>query len=399
MIDLETPLTGLTSRQARRPGSAAPTPLVRPELDLDRVLVARLDDLTNVLLLAPVLRLLRQRFPGAYITLLTSPQGSQAAPLFPWINDVIVSEALEQDIHGKVCFNPERELGLLEEINAGNFNAAFIFTGALQSPLPAAYACYLAGIPHRLGFSENPGGGALSFNVASPAEELHQVDRNLALLEAVSLPAGPRHLELRVPVKVQQTVDQMLLSEGVRPELPFLVMAPGAGSSARRYRPQAYAEVLRLISAETGLPILITGTAQETATLQPILESARKLRTGRVVSLVGRTSVPELAAILRRSALVITNNSPVLQIADAFRRPIVALYSGRDMVGQWRPLNSRARLLIRPVHCSPCYETRCPYQMECLDIRPDEVAIAALELLAERIHFRAPVRRDVSHAI
>ncbi len=394
MIDLEKPLTSF----GLLPASPRPQ-LQWGAMDLDRVLVVRMDGLRNVLIMAPVLRGLRQRLPGASITLLTSPEGSQAAPLFPWINDVIVSEALQQDPDGKVRFNPEREMGLLEELNGGNFDAAFIFTDAGQSPLPAAYTCYLAGIPHRLGFSENLAGGSLSFNLPSPAEDLHQVDRSLSLLQAVSLPVEARHLELRVPARVQAAADQMLRSHGIRPERPFLVLAPGAGLSTRRYRPQAFAEVLRLISAETGLPIVITGTAQETASLHPLLEAARKVRTGRVVSLVGRTSVPDLAAILRRSALVITNNSPVLQIADAFRRPIVALYSGRDMVAQWRPLNSRARLLTRPVHCSPCYETQCPYAMECLDIRPEEVAVAALELLAERIHFRAPVRREELDAV
>jgi lipopolysaccharide heptosyltransferase II len=369
------------------------------DLNLQRVLVIRLDSVGDVVLMGPALRTLRGVLPEARITLLTSPAGSQAAPLLPWIDNVIISEALWQDPQGRGRFNPERELGLIDEITEGNFDAALIFTGYLQSPLPAAYACYLAGIPHRLGFSRSMSGGVLSFIPSPPAEELHQVDRNLALLEAMGVPVGTRNLELQVPTQVQKNADQLLRSAGIRPDQPFIVLSPGAGTSAHRYSAQRFASVLRMISAEAGIPIVITGSARESEAIKPVTDAARAVRTGRIISLVGRTTVPEFAAIIRRSALTIANNSAALQIADAFHRPLVALYSGRDLVSQWMPRNSRARLLCRPVHCAPCYQLECPFALECLDIRPDEVAIAALELLAERIYFRAPMKRPAGARI
>ncbi|MGE5249355.1 MAG: glycosyltransferase family 9 protein [Bacteroidota bacterium] len=363
------------------------------KMNLERVLVVRLDSVGDVVMLSPALRMLRNALPDARITLLASPAGSQAAPLLPWIDDVIVSEALWQDMTGKVRFNPENELGLIEQIRSHEFSAAFIFTSFSQSPLPAAYACYLAGIPHRIGFSTESAGGVLSCTPSTPVEETHQADRNTALLEAIRMPAESRQLELSVSREVQEQADQLLESVGIKPEMSFILLAPGANDKARRYDPKRFASVARLLAAEAGLPVVITGSVKEAEAIQPVIEVAAEARTGNIHSLVGRTSMPELAAIIRRASLVVANNSAVMHIADAFQRPMVILYSGTEFVSQWMPRSARARLLCRPVFCAPCHHTECPYGMQCLDIRPDEVAIAALEMLAERFYFRLPVKQ------
>jgi ADP-heptose:LPS heptosyltransferase len=312
--------------------------------------------------------------------------------MLPWIDNVIVSEALWQDSTGKIRFNPERELGLIEQMSKGAYTTALIFTRYSQSPLPAAYACYLAGIPNRLAFSREFAGGVLSFSPPSPVEELHQAERNLSLLQAIDMPAVDAGLELHIPPAAAASADQLLKSIGIKPGAPFIVLAPGANAPARRYNMQRFAAVLKMLSVEAGIPIVVLGSAQEEETIQPVTDAISGLPAGTVYSLVGRTSVSELAAIIQRSSLVIANNSAPLHIADVFRRPIVALYAGTDLVRQWMPRSSRARLLCRPVLCAPCQHSECPFSQECLDIRPDEVAIAALELLSERVFFRIPSR-------
>jgi ADP-heptose:LPS heptosyltransferase len=144
---------------------------------------------------------------------------------------------------------------------------------------------------------------------------------------------------------------------------------------------QRYAVVARSLSAEAGLPLVIVGSRREFETLQSVISVADQES---VISLVGRTSVPELAAIVRRASLVLANNSACLHLADAFQRPMVITYSGTEHESQWRPRSSPARLLRRDTSCSPCYNFNCPYGMECLDISPEEVVQAALDLLFER---------------
>jgi lipopolysaccharide heptosyltransferase II len=253
-----------------------------------------------------------------------------------------------------------------------------IFTSFTQSPYPPAYVCYLAGIPVRAGHSKEFGGGLLTHWSKPPADEGHQVDRNLALIEGVGFPLASRQMELRLPEGAWETASQLLRSAGVEPEVPFVALAPGASAASRRYPAARFAQVARLLAAETGLPIVLLGSPREMELAAPFLAGEIP-----VVSLVGQTSLAETCAIIGRSALVLANNSAPLHIADALGRPMVILYSGTEVEGQWAPRFAPARLLYRPAPCSPCYRFTCPYGLECLDIAPEEVAAEAAALLAE----------------
>ncbi|HEX6034699.1 MAG TPA: hypothetical protein VFY83_09710, partial [Anaerolineales bacterium] len=57
-----------------------------------------------------------------------------------------------------------------------------------------------------------------------------------------------------------------------------------------------------------------------------------------------------------------------------------------DLVNQWMPRNAPARLLSRPAIGSRCRQADCPNGINCLDVRPEEVAIAALEMLSDPIY-------------
>jgi lipopolysaccharide heptosyltransferase II len=361
---------------------------------LKNILAIRLDNIGDVVMLGPALRALREAYPTARITLMASPSGSQAAPLLPWVDDLLPWRAVWQDIAKNVPLVPEHEYQLVELLARRSFDAAFIFTSFSQSPYPPAYACYLAGIPVRAGLSREFGGGLLSHWVKPPADRSYQVERNLDLLRGVGLPVRSSKLEIRIPDPVWLSTGRLLAQAGIPQtaeqefrelpfaELPFanfLVLAPGASAAARRYPEARFAEAARKLVAETGLPMILVGSQREKGAF-PALEglAAQGLP---VYSLIGQTSVAEMAAIIHRSALVIANNSGSIHLAAALNRPMVILYSGTDLLEQWAPPDAQAQILTRPVPCAPCYNFQCPYHLECLDIPADEVVNAALSLL------------------
>ena len=118
-----------------------------------RILAVRLDNLGDVLLTTPAIRAVKAALPEATIHLLTSPVGAQAGRLNPDIADVIVHEAPWVDPWQQLPHCPGRERALIGRLQDERFDAAIIFTSFRQSSLPAAYLCYLAGIPLRLGAS------------------------------------------------------------------------------------------------------------------------------------------------------------------------------------------------------------------------------------------------------
>lgn len=341
---------------------------------LRRVLAVRLDNVGDVVMLAPALRALKRALPEAGLALLCSPAGSQVAPLLPWVDDVIVRRVSWQDASGALPQDPQREFDLVWTLRTRRYDAAFVFTSWAQSPHPPAYVCYLAGIPVRVGESKEFAGSILSHAVPTLPDEAHQVDRNLHLVTAVGVPAAGTDLELRVPAEAAQAAAAALRAQGI--DGPYVVLAPGASCPSRRYPIERFAEVARALQRDLAVPVVVVGTAREAGLAEAIRAKASHAR-----SLAGRTTVAELAAVVARAALIVANNSASMHLADAFRRPLVVLFAGTELESQFAPRFAPLRLLRRPTSCSPCHAFRCPFDLECLEYPPEDVTAAGAELI------------------
>ncbi len=345
---------------------------------IKRILVLRLDNIGDVVLLGPALRALKAHAPGAHITLVASPAGSQAARLLQNLDDVWSEKVIWQDASFSMPQDPDRLLELVDRIRRGKFDLALVFSSFSQSPYPPAFVCYLAGIPIRAGDSKEFGGSVLSHWVEAPDDAMHQAERNLNLLRAIGCPAPTEtsRLELSIPKEDNEEAARLLAEAGISPDSPFISVVPGASCAARTYPFARYREVVALLNEHAACPVVLLGSPREAEAFHLGASSS-----SRVVSLIGRTTVAQFAGIVKRASLVVANNSSAVHIADAFSRPMVVLYSGTEYRSQWRPRFSLSRILTRPTPCSPCYQFKCPYQLECLEIQPEEVWREAISLL------------------
>lgn len=340
-----------------------------------RILAMRLDNLGDVIMTGPALRAVKETLPGAHLTLMVSHGGAAAAHLLPWVDRVLPWRSLWQDM-GDLPFDPSREIGLIQTLQALRFDAAIIFTSFSQSPHVAAYACYLAGIPLRLGEPKDFGGAVLSDVPPSPtAFAAHQVERNLRLVEAAGFHTADRSLEVRVPAEAEAGAREALVRSGLPAGAPYALLAPWTSCQARTY--PRFGAVGRLLHASTGLPIVVTGSAQCAEAAEGLV---REIGAG-AINLTGKTSVAELAALVAGARLVLTNNTFTMHLADAMRTPQVVLFAGTELEEQWAPRDGPARLLHNTVACQPCYRLTCPNGLACLDVGPAEVVAAALTLL------------------
>ena len=331
------------------------------------ILAVRLDNIGDIVMLGPALRAVKETSPQARLTLLASPAGSMAVPLLPWIDDVITWRPVWQDVGGRMLFDPARERELIDMLAKRAFDAALIFTSFSQTPHTPGYVCYLAGIPLRAGESKEFGGSTLSTELQGSPDELHQVERNLRLVEELGFVVRDRGLLLAIPEEARQAVPLLLERVGLDPDAPFLLVHPGASAQARRYPVERFGIVARLLSRR-GWPILVTGVEREALLLAELMQHAPDARC-----LVGGTTLAEYAALVERAALVICNDTLPMHLADAVGTPEVVLFSGTDYEEQWRPRATVHRLLRRPTSCHPCYLFECPIGLACLDISPEEV--------------------------
>lgn len=345
--------------------------------DARAILAIRPDNIGDVVMLGPALRAVKETSPDARITLLASPAGANAAPLLPWVDDVIVERVIWQDVGGHIAFDPAREQALIERLALRHFDAALIFTSFSQSPHAPAYLCYLAGIPLRAGESKEFGGSALTDELHGTPDEEHQVERNLRLVERLGFAARDRRLRVSLTDSDRADARSMLCSAGIASHAPYILLHPGASAHARRYPAERFGEVARLLHAR-GWQTLVTGVERERELLRVVENSAPH-----TPQLAGAMSLGAYAALVESAALVICNDTLPMHLADALMTPEVVLYAGTELDSQWRPRATRHTLLRRLTSCQPCYLFTCPIGQPCLAIPPNEVVEAAEALLAE----------------
>lgn len=360
-----------------RPSAHPPArPAARPDA-WRRVLAIRLDNAGDVVMLGPSLRALRRAAPKATVTLLASRAGAAAAPLLPWIDDVIVERAPWQDASGGLADDAGHIGSLVERLREIDVDAAFVFTSFSQTAWPPAFVAYLAGIPFRAGQAADFGGSILTRRVPPLADQAHQVDRNAHLLEGVGIPVLDRRLEIAIPADAVAAAAQLRSDAGIRAGEPYLVAAVGASCAARRVSPRRVASALAALSAETGWRVLAVGGDREVGDAAELERAVPGC-----ASLAGRTTLPELAALVRDAGLLVTAHSLPMHLADATGTPMVVAFSGTDLESQWRPRVAPAVLLRRPTACAPCHRFDCPYDTACLDIDARDIVAAGQALLA-----------------
>ena len=341
-----------------------------------KILVIRLDNIGDVLMTSPALQAIKETLPHCHITLMASPSGSQAAVLLPWVDDVLPVRSLWQDL-GKLEFDPDREWDLIQTVRDRQFDAAIVFTSFSQTPHAAGYLCYLAGIPLRAGESKEWGGSIFTTEIKSAPDQIHQVERNLRLVESIGFCVSDSSLHIGIPTLAQQQALFQLHQHGLTPDDPYILLNPWTSCPSRNYPSERFAIAARKLAETTGYPVVVTGVAKDLQHSAPLLQTLGNS----AINLIGATTLTELAALIANAKLMLSNNTSTMHLADATRTPSVILFAGTEHESQWRPRHTAAQLLRQPTPCSPCYAFTCPYHLECLDIPPEQVVEAGLKLL------------------
>jgi ADP-heptose:LPS heptosyltransferase len=357
---------------------------VEPEA-LRRVLLVRLDNLGDVLLTTPAFRAIRRTLPWAHLALLAGSAGCEVGRLDPDIDETILYHAPSEDVYFRLSQDPGREIAAVEALRERDFDATIIFTSYKQSALPAAYLCYLAGIPLRAAGSFEGPGSLLTHRhrYGETVPPKHETLRGLELTGFLGFPPLEPEMVLVPREEDEEGAVRLLERHGVE---GFALVHPGSSASSRAYPAERYAAVVEGLAEKGDLPVLVTGGPGEE-------DLTRRVAGTAGLALGGETSFGEFAALVGRAATVVTNNTGTTHVASALKTPVVTVFAGTNPPEQWGPWRTPSRLLTHPVPCAPCYKRVCPIGHECLTgIAPETVVGAALDLLPASL-LRAEVMR------
>ncbi|MBV9020250.1 MAG: glycosyltransferase family 9 protein [Ktedonobacteraceae bacterium] len=347
-----------------------------------RILVVRLDNLGDVLLTTPAIHAIKESLPNAELTLLASPVGAQVAQLNPDLADAIVYQAPWMDPWRTLPQDSAREQQVIAAIRERHFDGAIIFTSFRQSPLPAAYLCYLADIPLRLAASIDGPGSLLTTRHKHPEHIIHEVERGLDLVGVLGLTTSDLDLVLKIPEQARTSISDLLPARDI--EHPLVVVHPGCSMPARTYPWEMYAQVIDLLVECLGATVMVTGATDERALVEQVLDHVQAENRRATFACAGMLQFPQFCALIEAADLTVTNNTGPMHISAAVKTPVVALFALTNPPQQWGPWRVPYRQLYHDVSCRICYSRTCPYSHDCLRlVTPEMVLSAVSELLVE----------------
>ena len=289
-----------------------------------RILCVRPDNFGDVLMTTPAFRALKETFPSCHLTLLTSSIGAAIASMIPELDDLIVFDVPWVASHTES--NRDVVMTMANDLKQRQFDAVVLFTVQSQNPLPSAMLCYLAEIPRVLGYCrENP--YRLITDWLPDPEVLvatrHEVTRQLDLVGAIGATTTNTTLSLRIPPEAPDRARQSLLSAGVDPLQPWLLLHPGVSEEKRRYPAESFAEAARQLIRQHDVQVVLTGSRLEHAYAECLRE---QIGPG-AYNLAGALDLPTLAGLIAEAPVLIANNTGPVHIAAAVGTPVVVLYA------------------------------------------------------------------------
>ncbi len=337
-----------------------------------RILVIRLDRLGDVILSTPVLEALRHHFPHAFIAMMVRPVCRDVVDGHPYLNDVILyeKEGAQRGVIGTIRF--ARRLRRYE------FDTALVLHPSNRSH----WIPWLARIPVRVGYNRKQG-WLLTHRLPHRKQEgdRHEAAYTLELLTVFGIaPPRPRPV---VPVQEAAAlrVERLLAEAAIEPIDRLVAIHPSASCVSKRWMPERFAEVADRLASEQGVRICLVAGEPDAAFAVHVAQAMRSP----TLNLAGRLRVAELAALLRRCRLLISNDSGPVHLAAAVGTPVVDIF-GRNQRGlspqRWGPLGDGHVILHKEVGCVTCLAHNCDINFFCLtSLSAEEVYRAAVSVL------------------
>jgi heptosyltransferase-1 len=334
-----------------------------------RILILRTSALGDVVHALPVLTALRRHLPEAKIGWVVEEGMAPVLAGHPDLDELLVVRLRQWR---KVSRQGISELGgFVSVLRRFSADVALDLMGNHKAGVLAALS--LAG--RRIGFARphrREPSSALWINRPVAPRGTHAVDRMLSLLDGLGLPPEPADFGPEKLFRQEPEAARDLFA--ANPE-PFALLHPGAGWGNKRYPPAWWGQAARLLQQDTGLPTWVAVAPGE-ENLAAEVEAA----SGGAVYRVLASDLPTLAALIRRSRLMLGGDTGPTHLARALGTPALMVMGPTDPE-RHGPYGAPESALFKRLACSFCYQ-RLPETKACLlEVPPRRVAARAAELL------------------
>jgi heptosyltransferase-2 len=333
------------------------------------VLVVQLADVGDTVLTGPFLRELRRALPHCWIGLVVQPSIYNLVEECPYVNEVFTydwrgikdweTKQFQIDwclkafkLARRSLWRRRIDLAISPRWDEDSCQAASIF------------CMYISGAPRRIGYYANRNKiDPLLTDGPNRGFPGHEVERQLDVLRFLKVEVMSEYLEAWTNQTDETFAEQVMGEYGVNENDLLIAFAPGAGWPKRRWLADRFSEIGQWLQENYRAYILILGN-QDDQELGSQME--RRLQRELTLNMMGRTTLRQMAALLRHCKLCLANDSGPMHVAAAAGVPVVGLF-GSGEYQRFKPWGASHEMVRLGLLCSPCRENCMfdrPYCME-----------------------------------
>jgi lipopolysaccharide heptosyltransferase I len=325
----------------------------------ERIALIKPSALGDIVHSLPVLTALRRRFPTAQIAWIVNRSYAPLLYNHPDLNEIIPFDrgALKTGlIAGGISF-----ARFLRDLRKHRFDLTIDLQGLLRTGLMTL----ATRAPSRIGLASAREGASMCYThrVDDRDGVTHAIDRYWRVVEALG---ESSHKAFHVPI---QTDARVWARERLQSfPRPWLAVGVGSRWLTKRWPPRHFAELARVTHKYFGGTTIFVGSPEEAA----LADQSAATLTGPVARLTGKTTLPQLVALLAECDAMIANDTGPLHLAVALGRPVVAPYTC-TLIEKTGPFGQSDRAVSTSIWCRGSYLKTCP-RMECMaELTPDRL--------------------------
>jgi len=337
-----------------------------------KILIVRTDRIGDLLLSTPAIKAVREVYPNAHIAVMVQPYVEEIVDGNPYLDEVIL---YDKNGKHKEFFGT---LGFIFELRKKGFDIAIILHPTNRSNLIP----FLAGIPERVGYDRKLG-FLLTKRLKDTKHlgEKHEIDYNFDVLRAVGIVAKDRTLYMPIKAEYERVIDRFMALNDIGSRDIIVAVHPGASCPSKRWPAYRFGRVADELMDKYNVRIVIIGGPSDVKTVKEV--QTGMLRSPMILS--EEHSLGEVAALLKKCSLLISNDSGPVHIAVAIGTPVVSIFGRLDpglSPQRWGPGGPNDIVIHKDVGCEECLAHNCKLSFKCLDaITVNDVLSAAERLL------------------
>ncbi|HAV42829.1 TPA: hypothetical protein DCX15_02270 [bacterium] len=357
-----------------------------------KVLIISTHDIADVLTATPAIIGLREKYPFSYLAFLVNDRCAQVVTNNPRLDDVFIikttqyQDELLQGVRevGDVFREIEELVSNLQRIefdlviNFSIWNTAGIITYLIK---PQAFKGFMIDEYWQYSFSDDWWREYLYILLTQPYQ-LHKtglsvVDRHLRL---ANIELTEKRLEIYIGEEEREFARRFFRSHQIKEMDVVIGLNPGSDWYTKKWPKERYAKIGTQLSQKYNAGIIVFGGPGDIRLVDEIC----KLIGLRSINMADKTTLKELAALIQRCNLFVTNDTGPMQVAAAVNVPIIGIYGPTSSVNR-PPYGAKRKILLQAeVECGPCFKR---YVKDCKEktcmytISVERVLKAAEEIL------------------